>query len=231
MTTHYLTDQQGGVSLILADEDTPIYIPPHSTGAARVELWVYDADKGIDSAEKVAEGKPGGDFSFDYNPDRDRDLYVTTITYSASNTPSSDLAHASWALLQHTRETDAPVIGQNSPATTDSVEIGITGFTRFARYRRLTVSANADMSDSLQVVTFDSEDYASKELPRYLTLSREGGVLTTEAGNSPASDQLVTEAGNAAPGDVLTVESGAILPATVYLTVAHSGGTRWTPES
>lgn len=232
MTTHYLEDQPGGVSLVLADDSTPVFIPGHSTAAARVVLWMRDADKEADSAEIVATGKPGGNFSIPFNPDVDRNLLFGTQTYSASNTPNPPtLDLLNWQSFSMMRETDAPVIGQNSPAKTDSVEIGITNFKRFARKRRLTVSANADMSSPLAVDIFDSADYVDRELPRYLTLSREGGALKVEAGNSPASDLLTTEAGNTPPNDVLTLESGAILPATVYVTVAHSGGVAWTPES
>lgn len=120
------------------------------------------------------------------------------------------------------RETEAPVIGQNKPAAVDSVEIGITGFTRFARQRRVTVSSNPDMSDPALVLVFDSEDYVARELPRYLTLSREAGALTTEGG------ELLTTEG----GDLLEAETTiAALPSTVYVTVAHSGGAAWTPES
>jgi hypothetical protein len=121
------------------------------------------------------------------------------------------------------RETDAPVIGQNKAATADELEIGITGFTRFARHRRVTVSANPDMSDPLATYLYNSLNYAARELPRYLILSRRVGVLTTEPGGSEL---------DAEDGSALVLEDDAtLLPRTIYLTVAHSGGAAWTPES
>jgi hypothetical protein len=222
MTTHYIEDQSGGVSLILADDSMPAFIPAHSTPAARVLLWRRDADKDVDTAEVVATGKPGGAFSVPFNPDADRNLLFGTQTYSASNTPNPPtLDLLDWQPFSVIRERDAPTIGLNKPATTDSAEVGITGFTRFARYRRVTVSASPDMSDPLSIAVMDSDDYASKELPRYLVLSRVGGAITLEAGGG-----LTTE-----DGSMLTTEAGAILPATVYVTVAHNGGVAWTPES
>jgi hypothetical protein len=132
------------------------------------------------------------------------------------------LADAQTADVPFVRETDACAIGQNAPATPGSVEIGITGFTIFARQRRVTVSTNADMSGPNLVVLFDSDDYASRELPRYFTLSREAGLLTTEGGS-----ELLAEDGSQLSAE----DSLAALPRTVYVTVAHSGGAVWTPES
>jgi hypothetical protein len=217
VTTLYLEDQPGGVALVLRDANESPYRPAASVGAAYVELWKREKGSGIDTAVRVATYKPGSGFEFEYRPAVDRNLLMTTIPYSASGTPSTSLEDATWREMEHQRETEAPVIGQNAPATTDSVEIGITGFSLFARLRRVTVSANPDMSDPLAVLLFESDDYASHELPRFLTLSR---FIT-------APLEIAMESGEA-----LTLEnSGETLPLTVYVTVAHSGGTVWAPES
>lgn len=106
MPTHYLTDQPGGVSLVLADESTPVYYPAHSTAAARVVLYARDKGRGADAAFVLAEGKPGGEFSIPLAALADRTLEVTTITYSASGTPSvSNLEHAVWQDLNVTAGT------------------------------------------------------------------------------------------------------------------------------
>lgn len=223
MITARLIDRIGGVAAVLRDANVAAYYPPATVGAAWVKVWAREKGRGVDTAFVLAEGKPGGELSTLFNPDADTTLLVAPISYSASNVPSvSDLEHADWQEFAVVRERDAPVIGQNSPASTDSVEIGITGFTRFARMRRVTVSASADMSDPLAVLLFDSETYVARELPRYLTLSREAGLLTTEDGS-----ELLAE-----DDTRLEAESGlSALPRTVYVTVAHSGGAAWTPES
>jgi hypothetical protein len=89
----------GGAVLLVRDSSQPHYFPEPTTGAARVELWARDASKGIDAAFKVAEGKPGGEFSIPNAVLTNRDLLFTTISYSASNTPSTDLARATWQTL------------------------------------------------------------------------------------------------------------------------------------
>jgi hypothetical protein len=97
VTTHYLADQGGGISLVLADDSTPIHIPAHSTGAARVVLHGRDKGKGIDAAFVLTEGKPGGEFSIPFAALADRTLEVATVTYSASGTPSvPNLEYADW---------------------------------------------------------------------------------------------------------------------------------------
>lgn len=170
---------------------------------------------------------PGGAIEIPYNPDLDRDVEVAPMPYSASGQPAfSSIDHAFEFIgqtLPHQRETNAPVIGQNKAAQIDNVEIGITNFTRFARLRRVTISDQPDMSNVIKVLYFTSQDYIDRELPRYFTLLRStSGDITAEDGTA-----LTTEAGNH-----LQTEAGtSVLPATVYLTVAHSGGTAWTPES
>lgn len=98
-----LRDQEGGGAvLLLRDSSMPSYFPEPTTGAARVELWARDANKGIDTAFKVAEGKPGGGFSIPTAVLTNRDLLFTTISFSASGVPSSDLARATWQTLSVT---------------------------------------------------------------------------------------------------------------------------------
>lgn len=224
MITARLTDRRGDVAAVLRDSNVAPYYPPATVGAAWVKVWAREKGKGIDTALVLAEGKPGSELSVLYNPDIDTTLLVTPVSYSSSGVPSvSDLEHAEWQEFVIQRETEAPVIGQNSPATTEAVEIGITGHTRFARYRRVKVWADADMTDLLRTITLDSADYAARELPRYLTLSRSAsGQLATEAGIGIETEE----------GDALVVEEeGGALPLTVYVTVAHSSGVAWTPES
>lgn len=103
MTTLYIEDQPGGVSLVLRDQDEPPYYPAATVGAARVEVWTRNRDKGVDSAIKVGEFKPGGEVDFNVGALGSRDLLVATVSYSGSNIPSvSDLNHADWREINFT---------------------------------------------------------------------------------------------------------------------------------
>jgi hypothetical protein len=217
----------GGQNIVLRPQARAPWYEPAAVDAHEVELYKQEIDPatGTFLGKPVLVGRfaPAGKVAIPHDPDSDRDVIVYAMPYSASGAAGfSEVAHATQAYVPFRRETDAPMIGQNAPATTEEVEIGITGFTRFARGRRVTVSANADMSGPLAVLLFDSADYVARELPRYLRLQREAGVLTTEAGS-----ELLTE-----DGSQLSAETGeAALPRTVYVTVAHNGGAAWTPES
>lgn len=212
------------VALVAREEGRPHGYPAPTAPAASVEVLIRSNDEPPGSARRVCVLVPGGASYYEYNPALDRTLVLMTRAYSPTGmTDVSRLLDAHSADVPFLRETEAPVIGLNKPATAELLEIGITGFTLFARMRRVTISANADMSDPLAVLLFDSSNYVARELPRFFKLSRRTGVLTTE----PSVSELDTEAGSA-----LALEDDAtVLPLTIYLTVAHSGGTAWTPES
>jgi len=212
------------LNIVARDGEAPVWYPPPAAPAASVQVWWhYEEIETVKDAKFVGMCAPGGQFAWPHNPEIDRNVRVYALALSADGTPTvSRLEDAPQFTLLFNRVTEAPEIGQNTPATTDSVEIGITRFARFARKRRVTVSANADMSGPTTVFLFDSEDYVARELPRYLTLSREAGALTTEE-----KFDLLTEGGST----LTTEDSLAALPRTIYLTVANSGGTGWTPES
>jgi hypothetical protein len=166
---------------------------------------------------------PNASGKFHFNPDTDKNVELAPMPYSASGTPAyASIEEAFAATLLYQRETSAPTIGLNTNVTVDTAQIGIAGFTRFARLRRLRVWADAGMTTKLREYLLDSDSYASHYLPLYFILTREAGALTTESG-----DALTTEAGS----DLGAETEGSSLPDTVYVTVAHSGGNGWTPES
>ena len=201
-------------------------LPDAKAAPVLVVVYMKLLSESVSAFREAARGVPGSELTFTHTPDLEEYVHVCTRTFSASGTPDyatpAEAFFYNGQTVLYKRETEAPVIGQNKPATAEEVEIGITGFTRFARFRRVTVSANADMSDPLAVLLFNSSAYAVRELPRYLILSRSVGILTTEEGS-----ELQTEGGST----LVTEDDAAVLPLTVYVTVAHSGGAAWTPES
>jgi hypothetical protein len=216
----------GGANIVGWPYALPRWQPAPSAPAASVDVyWRRVLPTGIVASRWQLLGNFSlyAQVDFPFTPDTDHYVEFSSVSRSADGTPSvSDPEDGVRMSVPFNRETEAPTIGQNKPATADEVEIGITGFTRFARYRRVTISANADMSDPLMVLTYNSSDFAAHELPRHFILSRTVGVLTTEAGS-----ELQTEDG----ATLLIEDDAAVLPLTVYVTVAHSGGTAWTPDS
>jgi hypothetical protein len=216
-----------GARLVLRPQARAAWQPAATVAAYQVELWAQEVDPDTGAWLGVARllglFPAVGEIKVPYTPDTDRPLTLFVNEVAADGTRAhSELREMTQVSVNFKRETEAPQIGQNAPATADTVEIGITGHTRFARKRCVTISANQDMSDPLAVQTFDSADYIERELPRYFTLTREfTGRITTEGG-----DTLTTEDGAA-----LVTEAGDVLPVTVYVTVAHSSGGAWTPES
>lgn len=220
-------EDSGGQNIVAREMGEPDWQPAATVAAHQVEIFTQEIDPATGAlvGAPLSRGRfhPEARVVLPNNPDSDKYVRVYAVSYSPDNVPHvSELRDATQQTVPFNRETEAPVIGLTKPATTDEVEIGITGFTRFARGRRVTVSANADMSDPLATLVYDSANFAARELPRYLTLSRHVGVLTTEGGSD-----LLTE-----DGVQLVVEDDAsVLPLTIYVTVAHSGGTVWTSES
>jgi hypothetical protein len=220
-----LVSTYGGVNIVSRCWDQPNDYPDPAAPTAYVKLYWRVRAPG-DPATAWQEGptvSPVGSGTIHFNPDVDQYVEVAPMPYSARGTPGySSIEDAFNATLMLQREPDAPTIGLNSNATVDKAEIGITGFTRFARFRRLRVWAEAGMVTLLREVLLDSGDYASRELPRYFVLSRTANVLRNEDGTP-----LLNEDGT----PLLAEDTSGALPATVYVTVAHSGGNIWTPES
>lgn len=103
MITAYLSDRRGVVAAVLRDFNVAPYYPPATVGAAWVEVWVRNKDRGVDAAVKVGVFKPGSDVDFNVGALGSRDLLVTAIPFSAAGVPSvSDLNHADWHELNFT---------------------------------------------------------------------------------------------------------------------------------
>lgn len=221
--TDLIARDNRSVALLAREEGRPRGYPAATVPAASVEVLVRFVDEPVGSGKRVCVLAPGGSSFYEYTRDLDRPVVLMTRAFSPAGTADvSSLTDAHSVEVPISRETDAPVIGQNKPATAGEVEIGITGFTRFARFRRVSIWADAEMSVPLLILTYDSANYSARELPRYLTLSRRVGVLTTQG-----ESELLLEDGS----KLVVEDDAASLPQTIYITVAHSGGATWTPES
>jgi hypothetical protein len=221
-----LVSSYDGVNLVSRCWDQPNDYPDPAAPTAYVKVYwrARAAGEAIKPWQEGPTVSPLSSGTIHYTPDVDKDVEFALMPFSAKGTPGfSSIEDAYAATLVFQRETDAPVIGLTANVTVDTAEIGITGFTRFARYRRLRVWADAGMVTLLREVLLDSNDYGDHYLPRNFTLTRDAGVLVRE----PAGGALLAEDGTTLEAET----SSASLPDTVYVTVAHSSGNGWTPES
>lgn len=230
--------KSGGPNVVGRPQARPAWYATASVDAREVEVFAQRLDDaGAVSGAPLSVGRfsPAAEIVIPHTPDLDCRLRVYLMPYGPDGTPGySSLRDCPQFTVDFRRETDPPVIGQTGATATpwDTVQFGITDFTRFARLRRVTVSENADMSGTpLAVIVRAADSEIARDLPRFFILSRVGGGMNAEAGNAPASDPLRVEDGNTPAADLLTLETGTILPATVYVTVAHSSGNGWTQES
>jgi hypothetical protein len=215
----------GGTNLVFRPGAQARYLPIATAQAACVEVYWKFPEELPAAARLIGVFPPVISVSTHYSPDKDRDVHLAAVTVSTGgvrNPPSLD--EAEWVLLSFQRETEAPVIGLTETVNEELAVIGVKNFSRYARERRVTVSANADMSDPLRVEVFNSDAYTSRELPRFFELKRTlgSGTLDLQSGGT-----LNLE--NDTP--FLLEVASAVLPETVFVSFSHSGGNGWTPES
>jgi len=172
-----LTDEFA-VNLVLEDET----LPANTQEPVLAELYISYADEHVGTAQKVGVVFVGQTFIMEYTPEFDRDIRITPISRGPNGKPDKSMLNdADSKILQIRRETIAPVIGQSENASTLTIEtvthsrivIGIDGFTRYARFRKVEVASNAAMTADLETMIYDSAGFASKELPRFVNLTRE----------------------------------------------------------
>jgi hypothetical protein len=179
----------GGKNIVLRPQARAAWYPSVRVGAASVGVWWRYEGESWRSARFIGRFSPGAQIDYPVALDLDRNIILSTISYSARGIASvRSLKDAVEATIIVQRETEAPVVGQVGEATTDRVSLGIDGFTRFARERRVRISPNADMSGATEIV-LASSDYSSRELPRYFDLDR-GGVFTPDYTLNPGDDPL-----------------------------------------
>lgn len=175
---NFILEDNFAVNLVLEDE----VIPTNTQEPVLAEIYMSYVDEPIGTAQKIGTAFVGQTFVMDYTPEFDRDIRITLISRGPDGQPdSSMLSDAVSTILQIRRETVAPVIGQSANASTLVIEsvthslivIGINNFTRYARYRKVEVAVDAAMAIDLETRIYDSEDELSRELPRYVNITRE----------------------------------------------------------
>lgn len=134
------------------------------------QIWIEGADG---APHLLGYGKPGETLLFNYNPVTDGELRVYLVTKTEDGGAEAiTLADADQAVVNINRETVEPELTQATNATNTEVQIGVFGFSRYARKRKVEVSNNSDMSDAEETI-YDSADYKARRLPDYIIVTRE----------------------------------------------------------
>lgn len=180
----------GGKNIVARPMARPQWYPPASVQPATVEVWQRAKGEPAAAARLVGRYRPGESGSFAYNPLEDKDLILSTISIAPDGTPSvRELADAEEHLLVFQRETAAPVIGQVGDAIANSVTIGVTGYTKLARQRRLRI-ADSLSGGALVSPTEEIFDSGNEPVPAFIDIARSGSFTPafSWAGTDPASN-------------------------------------------
>jgi hypothetical protein len=166
------------MTVVLRPQVRPTWRPPAYGEAVEVEIFrrEVDADGRILGAWVSLGRYPGtGSLTLDNNPVTDKNLVYAFVSYSADGVPDvSSPDDAPQVGVPFRRETDAPVIGQVGDATSESVTVGVSGYTRFARKRRVRIAESLDGGGALVNSTTAVFDAESGHLGDYVDIARAG---------------------------------------------------------
>jgi hypothetical protein len=177
--------RSGGQNIVLRPQARATWYPDAVTDAVEVEFFkrLLDADGRFTGAPISLGRYPStGRIEIPNNPDEDKNVRIFAIAYSADGTPDvSSLEDAQQVTILVKRETDAPTIGQVGDATAENVTVGVSGYTRFARKRRVRIAESLDGSGALVNPTTNITDAAGGRLGDYIDISRAGIFTPTFA--------------------------------------------------
>ncbi|MCA1567234.1 MAG: hypothetical protein LC803_16595 [Acidobacteria bacterium] len=166
----------GGANIVLRPQGRATYYPPAEVDPVEVEIWRRELDAdGKFTGDAVSLGRfPSvGRIEIENTPDTDRNIRYYAISYAADGTPDvSSLEDAVQVTLLVKRETAAPNIGQVGDATADSVTVGVSGYTRFARKRRVKIAESLDGGGALVDPIVAVSDAGGGQLGDYVEIAR-----------------------------------------------------------
>jgi hypothetical protein len=178
----------GGLNVVGRPQARAAWYPSERVSPVQVEVYWRFEDEPAAASRLIGVFAPGQTATVPYNPLADRNVILSTISIAADGTRSArSIADAHQELVVFQRETAAPVIGQASDATPDSVTVGVTGFTSLARRRRLRIAEALTGSGDLDDPTVAVFEAGNEPMPAYIDISRSGVFAADFAwsGNDP----------------------------------------------
>jgi len=196
-----LLEENNGFNLLLRDQSVPLYYPPATVPAARVEIYQHDIDQPASAARLIATVAPGATISIPYTPSTDKPTILRALSFSASGTPSHaslDDAPAMTVLFQ--RETDAPTVQQVGAATNTQIQIAFDNYSQFVVRRRIRIADNAEMTNAVERVTTSQVG----QMPRLAFIAR------ATAGTNAQTIFIRVSHCNSETGNAWSAESDAL---------------------
>lgn len=176
-----LVSSYEGICVVSRCWDAPGDYPVPNAQTAYVKVYWRVRNPG-EAASAWNEGPtvaPNGSGAIPYNPASDRNVEIALMPYSASGNPAfASVEEAYSAALLHQRETEAPVIGQHSDATTEDATVGVSGYSPFARQRRVKIATALDGSGHLVAPTVTVFDSTPNAPPPWIDFTRGSGPQT-----------------------------------------------------
>ncbi|HWQ36947.1 MAG TPA: hypothetical protein VNQ79_29215 [Blastocatellia bacterium] len=212
-----MAKRPGGVNLVARRAGAPPYYPAATAPAVRVAVFEHDAGEPVEAARLVGYFAPGAKGSLPFNPATDRNKVLRLISYSQSGAPDvSQLAHATAVTVIFNRETAAPAVQQVGAAASDRLTLGITGFTEYARRRRIRIADNSSMTGA-SVIEYDSGDQI---MPRYVDILRNPPLQAafTWSGGDPGTNGFTKQGSGPtqASGNAWRINTAGTDAATYY---------------
>ncbi|HWQ34343.1 MAG TPA: hypothetical protein VNQ79_15955 [Blastocatellia bacterium] len=166
-----------GRNIILRDQSQPAFYPPATVAPVAADIYVHYSDEPPSAARFVRSYGPGEKVTIPHNPATDRNLVVRAVARSAQGTAEvSELHDASAFTVLFQREASAPSVVQIGASTQGAIKLSVTGFTQYARARRVRIADDAAMTVNVRV---DVIEYGVGLVPTVYQLQRQ-----TSAGQS-----------------------------------------------
>ena len=153
--------------------------------------WRYE-DESPMAARLIGTFLPGQEVQWPYTPVGDKNVYLGTISISASGVRSvRSLRDAAWRLVTFQRETEAPTVEQVGEASHTVIQLSIGNYSQFATKRKIrwaddeAMTTNAGESiieavsgQPLPVVSYlDRQDAGTGTRTVWVRVSHSSGVV------------------------------------------------------
>lgn len=185
----------GGQNIVLRPQARAPWDVDATVDAHEVELFRREIDPltgaFVGLPEPLGRFPAVGTVSIPNTPHSDRDVLIYAMPYAADATPGfPDLRSATQVTVLFRRETAAPVIGQVGDATTDTVTVGVGGFSEFVRRRRIRIAESVDGGGALVSPTEVLVEEAASPRALYIDITRTGNFTPAYswAGGDPAAN-------------------------------------------
>jgi hypothetical protein len=193
----------GSQNIVLRPQGLPFYVPPSTVEAAYVMLYWRVLKVGEAPGVWQLWGKvnPGAGGTIPFNPVADQNVEVSMIPCNASGVAKyadPDKGIRATVLVQ--RETTAPDVTQVGESMEDTIDIAVSNYSAFAKFRRVRIASDAGMSTILaEVITGNGIDKPPRLYRINRTISLGASVnVAASANGGVASASSVNASGYAA---------------------------------